>query len=208
MALVVAPGGGGGGAGGAAVEPDVDKVIQKAVGRRTIDFTAPYIHYLGARLTSPFTADHGQLLPTFGDALRLLPPHAYAHTPAASLPSKIAHATWGRARSSINAAAWTPDGRRLVLGAGNGEFSLWGATNLSFESAMQVHTAAVRSIVYTHNQQFVISTDDAGFAKIFKPNFELMVALQAHRDPVRSVAFSPTDVKFCTGSDDSTIHVS
>lgn len=43
--------------------------------------------------------------------------------------------------------------------------------------------------------------------QIFKPNFELMVALQAHRDPVRSVTFAPTDLKFATASDDSKIHV-
>eukprot|EP00955_Chlamydomonas_euryale_P050966 354726-Chlamydomonas_euryale.AAC.6 len=205
MALVVAPAAAAGAAG--AGEVDVDKRVQKAVGKRTLDYTAPYLVWANARLATPFPSDLVSMGPTFADSLSLLPPAAYASRPASSVPSKIAHATWGHARSAVNAAAWTPDGRRLVLGSGSGEFSLLNASNLTFESVMRTHTAAVRCITYTHNQQFVVSTDDAGFANIFQPNFELMVALQAHREAVRSVSFSPTDLKFATGSDDSKIHV-
>lgn len=122
--------------------------------------------------------------------------------------SKLAMASWGKARSPVNAAAWTPDGRRCIVGHGNGEFSLWSGSTLVFESAMQAHeTVPIRSITYTHNQQFLVSSDDMGRVKIFRPNLELLDTYQPHREPCRSLAFCPTDFKFATASDDSTVRV-
>jgi polyadenylation factor subunit 2 len=163
---------------GASTGVVLDKTIQASISKRTVDPTGDYITWFQQRLASPFASDLPVLRPCFGDSLLLLPPVAYAQSPAAGVATKIAHATWGKARSSVNAAAWTPDGRRCILGAGNGEFSIWNASNLLFESAMQAHNAPVRCIAYTHNQQFVISTDDEGKAKIFKPSFELMHVIQ------------------------------
>jgi hypothetical protein len=89
------------------------------------------------------------------------------NVPASNLPSKLVHATLSRARSAVNAVAWTPgwcpyiqnllvtrtvifyvlssfnkylfaDGRRCIIGAGNGELSRWDAATFAFESAMQV----------------------------------------------------------------------
>lgn len=72
---------------------------------------------------------------------------------------------------------------------------------------MRVVGSSVRCITYTHNQQFLASSDDSGRVKFSQPNFVLLNVIQAHKEPCRCIAFSPLDVKFATCSDDSTIKI-
>ena len=66
---------------------DVQKKLQKAVNKRTLDFTAPYVHWLHARMTrTPCAWAEPQLQPTFADSLDMLPPMAYVAKPASNLP--------------------------------------------------------------------------------------------------------------------------
>ncbi len=90
---------------------DVEKKIQKAVPRRTIDYCGQYVKWIQARLGSPFLADQaGSMVPRLVDSLDLLPPAAYLHQPASNLASKIVHSTWSKARSAVYAITWTPGG--------------------------------------------------------------------------------------------------
>ena len=41
-------------------------------------------------------------------------------------------------RASINAIAWTPDGRRCLTGTNAGEFTLWQGQHFGFETILQV----------------------------------------------------------------------
>ena len=52
-----------------------------------------------------------------------------------------------------------------------------------------------------------MSADQEGTIKYWQPNFNNVKVLQAHTDPIRDLAFSPTDSKFATASDDSTIKI-
>ena len=58
-------------------------------------------------------------------ALDILPPAAYVATPAAFAASKFVHMSVNKARCSVNAAAWTPEGRRCLTATQGGEFTLW-----------------------------------------------------------------------------------
>ncbi len=44
--------------------------------------------------------------------------------------------------------------------------------------------------------------------RYWKTNLELVKSLSAHREAVRQLSFAPGDLKYATGSDDSTIRVS
>jgi polyadenylation factor subunit 2 len=55
--------------------------------------------------------------------------------------------------------------------------------------------------------RFLAGGDDSGSVRLFKPNLELVKTLPAHNEAVRQVTFSPTDLKFATCSDDSSIKV-
>lgn len=43
--------------------------------------------------------------------------------------------------------------------------------------------------------------------RYWKTNLELVKSVPAHREAVRMLAFAPSDLKYATGSDDSTIRV-
>ena len=44
--------------------------------------------------------------------------------------------------------------------------------------------------------------------RYWKTNLELVKSVSAHREAVRQLSFAPSDLKYATGSDDSTIRVS
>jgi polyadenylation factor subunit 2 len=52
-----------------------------------------------------------------------------------------------------------------------------------------------------------VSGDDAGAIKYWKPTLELVKCVAGHREPVRDLSFAPTDLKFASASDDSTIKI-
>lgn len=60
---------------------------------------------------------------------------------------------------------------------------------------------------FTHNEHYLVSGDDNGRIKYWKPNLELLNESIAHRETVRSICFSSTDLKFCTCSDDATLKI-
>lgn len=144
---------------------------------------------------------------TPGSALQLLPPVAYAHQPAVSFAIKFAGQAPSKTRSSVNVAVWTPDGRRCLTGTQGGEFCMWDGHSFQFETIIQAHETPVRSMVFTHSGNFLISGDDAGNVRYWRTNLELVKSSAAHRESVRQLAFSPTDLKFATASDDSTVRV-
>jgi WD40 repeat protein len=73
---------------------------------------------------------------------------------------------------------------------------------------VQAHEAAVRAMTFTHDERYLITADDNGTLKYWKPQLELLAVFSGHKEPVRSVTFAPTDVKFATASDDSTVKAS
>lgn len=140
-------------------------------------------------------------------ALDLLPPIAYAHQPAVSMAIKFAAQAPSKTRSSVNVALWTPDGRRCLTGTQAGELCMWGGQAFQFETIIQAHETPVRTMVFTHSGNFLVSGDDAGNVRYWRTNLELVKSTAAHKEAVRQVAFSPTDLKFATASDDSTVRV-
>lgn len=71
----------------------------------------------------------------------------------------------------------------------------------------QAHDAGIRSLVYTHNENYVLSGDDAGLLRYWKPNLECLKSAQAHGEAIQGIACAPSDLKFVSCSDDSSIKV-
>ena len=137
----------------------------------------------------------------------LLPPASYVSTPAAAAATKFVHMSVNKARCSVNAVVWTPEGRRCLSATAGGEFTLWNGATFGFATILQAHESPIRAVRFSHNDNWMVSCDDAGAVKYWRPNLELVKAIQAHREPVRAVAFAPTDLKFATASDDATIRI-
>ena len=58
---------------------------------------------------------------------------------------------------------WTPDGRRLVTGAASGEFTLWNGMAFNFETILQAHDQAVRSMCWSRDGNWLATGDHGGF---------------------------------------------
>eukprot|EP00200_Dunaliella_tertiolecta_P011847 CAMPEP_0202375406 /NCGR_PEP_ID=MMETSP1127-20130417/6090_1 /ASSEMBLY_ACC=CAM_ASM_000462 /TAXON_ID=3047 /ORGANISM="Dunaliella tertiolecta, Strain CCMP1320" /LENGTH=521 /DNA_ID=CAMNT_0048972873 /DNA_START=382 /DNA_END=1947 /DNA_ORIENTATION=- len=149
--------------------------------------------------------------PVLAESLEMLPPTAYLHMPASNFTTKFVIGNLNKAKSPINHVTWTPDGRRCMTGATSGEFTVWDGRTFNWESVLQAHEAPVRCMQYTHNEHIIISSDDNGRIKLWngrKDNFlDPLHVISAHREPCRSISIAPTDRKFVSASDDSTIKV-
>ncbi|GLI62902.1 polyadenylation factor I complex [Volvox africanus] len=196
----------------ASVLPGVslEKQQQKAVKTRVLEHVGPYLRLLQARLSAPSALQVCYLQPTFACSLDLLSPLAYPLMPASSIGTKFVTSSFFRHRAAINHLVYTPDGRRLLCAGNNGNVSLWNGTNFENElgPGIQAHEASpIRCMTFSHSGLFLLSCDDMGRVKFSKPTLEVLQVYHAHKEPCRSVNFSPTDFKFVTGSDDSTVRV-
>ncbi|KAJ3034198.1 hypothetical protein HDV00_005368 [Rhizophlyctis rosea] len=123
--------------------------------------------------------------------------------------------TWQRDRRDHHAiqpdpnfiSEWTPEGRRLITGASSGEFTLWNGLTFNFETILQAHDKAVRTMVWSHNDTWMITGDDAGVIKYWQSNMNNLKLVNAHKETVRDLCFSPTDAKYASCSDDGTIKI-
>lgn len=102
---------------------------------------------------------------------------------------------------------WTPEGRRVLTGSTSGEFTLWNGQTFNFETILQAHDTAVRTMQFSHSGLYLGSADQSGVIKYFQPNMNNLTAWQGHREAIRGLSFSPDDGRFATASDDSTIRI-
>jgi polyadenylation factor subunit 2 len=65
----------------------------------------------------------------------------------------------------------------------------------------------VRAAAWSHSDDWLVSADQDGVVKYWQTNFNNVKILQAHSDAIRGIAFAPTDSKFVTGGDDSTLKI-
>ncbi|MCO5564525.1 hypothetical protein L7F22_018186 [Adiantum nelumboides] len=140
-------------------------------------------------------------------AFLLLPPVAYADCPATSFATKFVHSSTNKVRCSINKVVWTPQGRRLITGSQSGEFTLWNGTSFNFEMILQAHDEAIGAMVWSHNENWMVTGDEGGSIKYWQQNMNNVKANKGHKEAVRDLSFSSTDLKFCSCSDDGFVKV-
>ncbi|KAF1808787.1 WD40 repeat-like protein [Eremomyces bilateralis CBS 781.70] len=137
----------------------------------------------------------------------LQPPHARPAKAADTIPARHLHTSLNKIRHPINVVLWTPEGRRLLTASSSGEFTLWNGMGFNFETIMQAHDNAIRAAQYSHSNDWLISADQDGIVKYWQPNFNNVKAIQAHNEAIRGMAIAPTDSKFVTAADDSTLKI-
>lgn len=174
-----------------------------------MDLNGPLLEYREASrlIDAPTHQQTPQLRGTGMASLRMLPPSAYVHKSVSNAAIKFACVAPSKTRSSVNASAWFPDGRRCLTGTHAGEFCMWGGQTFQFETIIQAHEKPICDMVFTRNGNFIVSGDDAGNVRYWKPNLELVKSTSAHQESVRQIAFAKTDLKFATASDDGTVRV-
>eukprot|EP01138_Halocafeteria_seosinensis_P006783 gb/GECG01006936.1/.p1 GENE.gb/GECG01006936.1/~~gb/GECG01006936.1/.p1 ORF type:complete len:335 (+),score=24.45 gb/GECG01006936.1/:1-1005(+) len=154
-----------------------------------------------------FPWDRRPVQPHSAYARYVLPPMANRGDPSDCFCTKIARSAVNKIRCPINQVIWTPEGRRFITGAASGEFTLWDGFTYAFDTIFQAHDSPILSLEWSHNNDWLISADQGGLVKYWSANMNPNEAIEAHKDAVRDLSFSPTDSKFCSCSDDGSVKV-
>ncbi|KAF7719517.1 Polyadenylation factor subunit 2 [Penicillium ucsense] len=150
--------------------------------------------------------------PSASFTVDMLPPVARTYSPADTIPVRHLHQSIGKSKKPIVVVRWTPEGRRLLTGGHTGEFMLWNGTAFNFETVMDAHydqvQAGVTSLGWSHSHEWLISGGQRGDIKYWRPNFNNVETIDdAHHDAVRDLAWAPSDTKFLSASDDTTLKI-
>ncbi len=186
------------------------KQLRKAVARRTVDFNSSAMRwYLDRAWQSPLLDDTPTIQPNMESTVELVPPAAeqMRKNAVTSACTKFVHSSMNKPGCPIHACKWTPEGKRLITGANTGEFTLWHGLTFNFETILQAHDAELRSIVWSHDENWMLSGDQKGVVKYWQSNMNNLKAFRAHDENVRDLSFSCTDAKFASCSDDNTVKV-
>ncbi|XP_050083294.1 pre-mRNA 3' end processing protein WDR33 [Anopheles aquasalis] len=194
--------------GGPMSQDDFDgKRLRKSVMRKTVDYNAAIIKALESRTWQRDYRDRRALQPESIYIPELLPPPSYMDNPSNAVTTRFVKTATNKMRCPIFTLAWTPEGRRLITGASSGEFTLWNGLMFNFETILQAHDVSVRTMVWSHNDNWMVTGDHGGYVKYWQSNMNNVKMFQAHKDPIRGISFSPSDAKFASCSDDGTVRV-
>ncbi|KAH8940066.1 hypothetical protein BDL97_15G068900 [Sphagnum fallax] len=183
------------------------KWMQKPIHHRTVDYSSTVVCYIQV-FCKCYVQDASVLQPCSASAVDLLPTVAYPDKPATSFTTEFIHPSTNKVPCLINRVLWTPAGRRLIAGSQSGEFTLWNGQSFTFEMILQAHYQAVPSMIWSHNENWMVTGDDGGCIKYWQTNMNNVKANKtAHKEAVHDLSFSSTDLKFCSCSDDTTIKV-
>jgi len=192
----------------AALDPEFDgKRLRKSAMRKTVDYNSAIIKMMEARVWQRDYRDRRALQPDVTYLPDLQPPQAYDDNAINAVTTRFVKAATNKMRCPIFCMAWTPEGRRLVTGASSGEFTLWNGLTFNFETILQAHDSPVRTMVWSHNDVWMVTADHAGYVKYWQSNMNNVKMFLAHKEAIRGISFSPNDSKFATCSDDGTIRI-
>uniref|UniRef100_A0A1I8I0F0 WD_REPEATS_REGION domain-containing protein n=1 Tax=Macrostomum lignano TaxID=282301 RepID=A0A1I8I0F0_9PLAT len=138
------------------------KRAKKAVFRKTIDYNHSSFKYLS-----------------------LLPPLGMLDCPLNCITAKHIRTSTNKNKCPIFSVCWTPEGRRLITGAASGEFTLWNGLTFNFETILQAHESSIRCMLWSHNEDWLLTADNAGYVKYWQANMNNVKMYQAHKDPIR-----------------------
>lgn len=176
------------------------KRMRKSIVRRAVDYSGPLLR-LGLGEHRGYMQKHSLFsiyMPTIEEAENRI---------TDSIPLHPAHTSINKVRTPINVIKYAPEGRRLISGAATGEFTLWNGFSFNFETILQAHDSAIRSMCWTSMGDYLLSGDHAGVIKYWQPSMNNLQILDAHKEAVRDISFSPRDGKFCSASDDGTLKI-
>jgi polyadenylation factor subunit 2 len=112
--------------------------------------------------------------------------------PVSNITGRYVHTSQNKVRCPVNVVTWTPEGRRLLTGSSSGEFTLWNGLTFNFETILQAHDGAIRAMVWSHNENWMIAGDQLGTIKYWQTNMNNAKAFQGHKESIRGLSFCPT----------------
>ncbi|KAF7368441.1 WD40 repeat-like protein [Mycena venus] len=106
----------------------------------------------------------------------------------------------------VKAAAFSPDGARVVSGSDDQTVRIWDATMGVELTKMDGHRGLVRSVAFSPDGARVVSGSDDETVRIWDATTGAeLTKMNGHNGKVYSVAFSTDGVRIVSGSDDETV---
>lgn len=183
------------------------KRMRKAVMRKTVDYNSSVVKQIENRKWFKDPSKRSGMQPDDSFSSDVFPPGCLLSNPINAVTTKFVRTSTNKLRCPIFCVAWTPEGRRLVTGASSGEFTLWNGLTFNFETILQAHDSPVRAMVWSHADNWLLSSDHGGFIKYWQSNMNNVKMYEAHKEPIRGLSFSPTDNKFASCSDDGLVKI-
>ncbi len=110
---------------------------------------------------------------------------------------------------SVEAVAFSPDGRFIVSGSSDETLKVWDAVSGALLKTFEGHDGPVYSVAFSPDGRFIVSGSMDHTLKLWDaaPPSTLVKTFNGHNGLVFSVAFSPspTDAIIVSGSDDHTL---
>ncbi|KAJ9657456.1 pre-mRNA cleavage and polyadenylation factor (CPF) complex subunit [Neophaeococcomyces mojaviensis] len=185
-----------------------DGAFRKRRPRPVTDYGSSMIHWTRQRRPAwKGSAHYEQERPSISYVLDMLPPVARLDNPAESIPTRFLHQSLGKSKKPVTIVRWMPEGRRLLAGVHNGEFMLWNGMSFNFETVTAMGSSSLRTAEWSNKQDWLIAANDEGIVFYLQPTLNMTHQFKAHDSPIRDLAFSPTDTKFVSASDDNTLKI-
>lgn len=187
---------------------DFDGAFRKRRPRPVTDYGSSMVHWMRQR-RQPWKGSlhYEQERPSISYVYDMLPPAATLDRPAESIPTRFLHQSLGKSKKPVTIVRWMPEGRRLLAGVHNGEFMLWNGMSFNFETVTAMGSSSLRTAEWSNKQDWLIAANDEGTIFYLQPTLNLTHQFKAHDSPIRDVAFSPSDTKFVSASDDNTLKI-
>lgn len=187
----------------------------KLRGQRPVDLYSPTIRYVARRLEHRRTP-YAYHVPSHEYYTKdLLPARHTAFNPTTALCTQWVNTSFhpdGRlthTRVPLLTLRWSPTGRRLLCTTNRGEFLLFNG----FSFGLEVKTAAhedggpCRGLAWGAMTDLIISGDDGGRVKMWRPSLVQVAELSTGHRAVREITFAPLEAKFCSCGQDGTARV-
>ncbi|KAM9837970.1 pre-mRNA 3' end processing protein WDR33-like [Aulostomus maculatus] len=181
------------------------RFVKRPVHHRNVDYTPSVVRYLENRVWQRDHRDFQAIQPDAGSYNDVVPPIGMLNKPMNAVTTKWVRTVINKVRCPVYVMRWTPEGRRLITGAASGEVTLWSGHTFNFQGIFRAHDTPVGAMTWSHNGMWMLTADHGGYVKYWQSNMSNSKMFQAHKEAVREVSFSPTDNKFVTCSEDSTI---
>eukprot|EP01090_Pellita_catalonica_P001096 TRINITY_DN10806_c0_g1_i1.p1 TRINITY_DN10806_c0_g1~~TRINITY_DN10806_c0_g1_i1.p1 ORF type:complete len:451 (-),score=44.09 TRINITY_DN10806_c0_g1_i1:1214-2443(-) len=175
--------------------------------RKTVDYNSSVVSQIESRAVCRDQRDYSPLQADPAYIKKMMMPTGLPWNPSTSICTKFVHTSTNKVKCPVNCVSWTPEGRRLITGSSSGEFTLWNGLTFNFETILQAHDTAVRTMRWSRNDTWMITGDHGGMIKYWETNMNNVKAISGHKEAVRDLSFSPTDMKFASCSDDVSIKI-
>ncbi|OAQ23208.1 hypothetical protein K457DRAFT_1868390 [Linnemannia elongata AG-77] len=110
--------------------------------------------------------------------------------------------------SWVHSCAYSPDGKTLAVGVGDGTISLYETATWEKTRTFSGHISSVKSVVFSPSGQQIASGSSDNTVRLWDAQTGALDAiLSGHTSFVNSVVFSPSGQQIASGSDDNTVRL-